>query len=155
MRPTTERVREAVFSMLGDVAGVRVLDVFCGSGALGIEALSRGAEEATFVDTRTALVRENLEALGLADTAAVARKDALRWLRGASPESFDLVLCDPPYDLPRAKAEQLDPLVCAVVAPGGRVIAESSARSPLALGLELDRERRYGETLVRLYRRPA
>ena len=74
VRPTTERVREAIFSILGDVAGARVLDLFCGSGALAIEALSRGAAEATLVDTRPATARGNLEALGLAERAHGAKR---------------------------------------------------------------------------------
>ena len=69
LRPTTERVREAVFSILGDVAGARVLDLFCGSGALGIEALSRGAAEATLVDTKPGAARRNVEELGLDERA--------------------------------------------------------------------------------------
>ena len=98
-RPTADRVREALFSMLGDVSGARVLDLYAGSGALGIEALSRGAASAVFVerDARAAAtITRNLDALG-AD-AEVRRQDALRFLAsGAGP--FDLVFCDPPYDL--------------------------------------------------------
>src|SRR5258705_9560830 len=81
LRPTTERVREAVFSILGDVSGARVLDLFCGTGALAIEALSRGASEATLVDTHPAAARRNLEALELTDRARAVRSDAARFLR--------------------------------------------------------------------------
>src|SRR3954453_13668244 len=100
-RPTSDRVREALFSILGDrVAGARVLDLFAGSGALGIEALSRGAASATFVDDAPAalrVLRANLEALG--EDAEVVRADAVRWLRAASGRAhqYDLVLLDPPY----------------------------------------------------------
>src|SRR5215213_6124095 len=100
-RPTSDRVREALFSVLGErVTGARVLDLFAGSGALGIEALSRGAAEATFVDAAPAALkalRANLEALG-AD-AEIRRQDALRFLAGASAAArqYDLVLLDPPY----------------------------------------------------------
>src|SRR5512133_1737243 len=90
LRPTTERVREAVFSMLGDLSGARVLDLFCGSGALGIEALSRGASEATLVDTRPGAARRNLESLGLTEHARAVRADAGRFLRRAEAGSFDL-----------------------------------------------------------------
>ena len=97
-RPTADRVREALFSILGDVSGARVLDLYAGSGALGIEALSRGAESALFVERdRRALaaLRRNLDAVG-AD-AEVRSQDALRFM--AHPEGvFDLVFCDPPYD---------------------------------------------------------
>lgn len=95
-RPTSDRVREALFSILGDrVPGARVLDLYAGSGALGIEALSRGAASATFVDdapTAVRVLRDNLEALG--EDAEVVRADALRWLRTASRRArqYDLVL---------------------------------------------------------------
>ena len=98
-RPTADRVREALFSILGPVDGLRVLDLFAGSGALGIEALSRGAASATFVDSSSqavAAVRRNLEALGV--EGEVGRRDALRWLAGAEGP-YDLVFADPPYDL--------------------------------------------------------
>ncbi|HET8592654.1 MAG TPA: RsmD family RNA methyltransferase [Solirubrobacterales bacterium] len=96
VRPTTERVREAVFSILGEVSGARVLDLFCGSGALAVEALSRGAAEATLVDSDPRTARDNLEALGLEERARTVRSDAARFLGRAEQRSFDLVLCDPP-----------------------------------------------------------
>src|SRR5688572_22010464 len=99
IRPTTGRVREALFSILGDVGGLRVLDLFCGSGALGIEALSRGAAEATLVDTDVEEAARNVEDLGLGERATIVRADAARFLGGVEPGSFDLILCDPPYAL--------------------------------------------------------
>ncbi|MGZ5375294.1 MAG: RsmD family RNA methyltransferase [Solirubrobacterales bacterium] len=149
-RPTTERAREAVFSILGDVRGARVLDLFCGSGALGIEALSRGAARATLVDTRPDAAERNVEQLGLAGRAEVVRSDAARYLAG-SGEAFDLVLCDPPYKLADRFAAKIDPLIRDRLAEGARVIVESSPKSPLELSLPMRLERRYGETLVRLY----
>ena len=119
LRPTTERVREAVFSILGDVSGARVLDLFCGSGALGIEALSRGAAEATLVDTRPAAARRNLESLELTERARAVRADVGRVLRRAEAGSFDLVLCDPPYRLADRLAADLDPLIRRALAKGG------------------------------------
>jgi 16S rRNA (guanine966-N2)-methyltransferase len=151
VRPTTERVREAVFSILGDVAGARVLDLFCGSGALAIEALSRGAAEATLVDTRPATARRNLEALGLAERARTVRSDAARFLRRAEASSFDLVLCDPPYRLADRLAGDLDPLIRRALANGGRVMVETSPDRPLPLGLPLVTERGYGDTLIRIH----
>ena len=99
-RPTSDRVREALFSILGDVSDLRVLDLFAGSGALAIEALSRGAAEATLVDSAAgavAAIRRNLESLGL--HAEVVRQPALRFLQGASRDArqYDLVFLDPPY----------------------------------------------------------
>jgi 16S rRNA (guanine966-N2)-methyltransferase len=151
VRPTTERVREAIFSILGDVAGARVLDLFCGSGALAIEALSRGAAEATLVDTRPATARRNLEALGLAERARTVRSDAARFLRRAEASSFDLVLCDPPYRLADRLAGDLDPLIRRALANGGKVMVETSPDRPLPLGLPLVTERGYGDTLIRIH----
>jgi 16S rRNA (guanine966-N2)-methyltransferase len=152
VRPTTGRVREAIFSMLGSVGGARVLDLFCGSGALGIEALSRGAAEATLVDTRPATARRNLEALGVAERARTVRSDAARFLRAAEASSFDLVLCDPPYRLADRLAGDLDPLIRRVLAKRGRVMVETSPNRPLPLGLPLIIERGYGDTLIRIHR---
>jgi 16S rRNA (guanine966-N2)-methyltransferase len=151
IRPTTGRVREALFSMLGSVEGADVLDLFCGSGALGIEALSRGAATATLVDTRPDAVRRNIEALELGDRAEVVGGDAARFLRRAREAGFGLVLCDPPYRLADRLANALDPLIRRVLAPGGRVVVESSPDRPLPLSLPLLTERRHGDTLIRIH----
>jgi 16S rRNA (guanine966-N2)-methyltransferase len=151
VRPTTERVREALFSILGDVSGARVLDLFCGSGALAIEALSRGAAEATLVDTQPAVARTNLEALGLTGRARTVRSDAARFLGRAEPGSYDLVLCDPPYTLAAGLVSGLDRLVPGAVTKGGRVAIETSAREPLTLSMDLIKEREYGDTVIRIY----
>jgi 16S rRNA (guanine966-N2)-methyltransferase len=151
LRPTTERVREAVFSILGDISGARVLDLFCGTGALAIEALSRGAAQATLVDTHPAPARRNIEALDLTGRARVVRADAARYLRRAEAGSFDLVLCDPPYKLADRLAADLDPLIRDVLAAGGRVMVESSPKRPLPLNLPLLTERAYGDTLIRVH----
>jgi 16S rRNA (guanine966-N2)-methyltransferase len=152
MRPTTERVREAVFSMLGPVDGARVLDVFCGTGALGVEALSRGAASATLVDSDTRLAQRNVDVLGLRQRAEVVRSEALRYLGRAPEASFDLVLCDPPYGfLTERLARQLGPALERVLAPGGRLMVESAPDAPLEVGLPVLRERRYGDTQVRIH----
>lgn len=151
LRPTTERVREAVFSILGDVSGLRVLDLFCGTGALAIEALSRGAVAATLVDTRPDAAMRNVEALELGDRASVVRSDAARFLRRAEPGSFDLVLCDPPYRLADRLTSELDPLIRRALAEGGRVMIETSPDNPLQLELPLLTERSYGDTLIRIH----
>jgi 16S rRNA (guanine966-N2)-methyltransferase len=151
IRPTTGRVREAAFSILGDVSGTTVLDLFCGSGALGIEAISRGASQATLVDTNPRAARANIEALDLTHRARTVRADASRFLKRAERESFDLVLCDPPYRLADRLANELDPLIRAVLAEGGRVLVETSPASPLPLSLPLLTERGYGDTLIRVH----
>jgi 16S rRNA (guanine966-N2)-methyltransferase len=154
-RPTSDRVREALFSILGArVQGARVLDLFAGSGALGIEALSRGAESAVFVDDAAAAIkaiRSNLEALDL--SAEIRRNDALRHLGAASAAAaqYDLVFLDPPYRLANTLAGRLSEALPAVLAPGAVAVAESDRRAPLALDLALHDERRYGDTLIRIY----
>jgi 16S rRNA (guanine966-N2)-methyltransferase len=154
-RPTSDRVREALFSVLGTrVEGARVLDLFAGSGALGIEALSRGAETATFVDSAPAAVRvlrANLEALG--EDAEVVRADALRWLRGAPRRGrqYDLVLLDPPYRRAAALEGALADTLPPVLAGGALVVAESDRRAPLELGIPVIDDRRYGDTRIRIH----
>ncbi len=150
VRPTTDRVREALFSILGDVGGARVLDLFCGTGALGIEALSRGAAEATFVDLRLSAVERNVRELGLVERSRLHGGDALRFLE-RDRSAYDLVLCDPPYKLARRLGPELDTLLPPRLAKGSRVIAESSAEAPLELSLPLLDERQYGASAIRIH----
>jgi 16S rRNA (guanine966-N2)-methyltransferase len=157
-RPTSDRVREALFSILEPVAGARVLDLFAGSGALGIEALSRGAAAAVFVDSSRAAVeavRGNLVALGV--DADVRRQPALGFLSAAraAARQYDLVFLDPPYRHASALGPELSAALEPVLAPGARVVAESDRRGPLDLdGLNLLDERRYGDTLIRIFNAP-
>jgi 16S rRNA (guanine966-N2)-methyltransferase len=156
-RPTADRVREAVFSMLGQLDDLDVLDLYAGSGALGIEALSRGAGSATFVDSDAAAaraIRENL-ARTRAEGADVARSDALAFLRNAARQGrrWDLAFCDPPYRLAARLGEPLSRMLEPVLAPGARVICESAHRQPLELDLPLEKERRYGDTRIAVYSR--
>jgi 16S rRNA (guanine966-N2)-methyltransferase len=155
-RPTSDRVREALFSILGAdlVEGARVLDLFAGSGALGIEALSRGAAQATFVESSNAAIlalRRNLDTLDV--EAEVRRQDAFAYLRSASRDArlYDLVFLDPPYRHARALGSELSTALGPVLAPGARVVAESDRRAPLELDLPLLDERRYGDTLIRIH----
>ncbi len=154
-RPTSDRVREALFSILGPLDDEAVLDLYAGSGALGIEALSRGARSVVFVerDPRAlAVLRGNLATVGA--EGEVRRGDVLAALRDARErgETYDLVLCDPPYrlapDLGRSLGEALRP----VLASEARVVTESDRRAPLELDLlSLTDERRYGDTLIRIH----
>jgi 16S rRNA (guanine(966)-N(2))-methyltransferase RsmD len=154
-RPTSDRVREALFAILGDsVPGAQVLDLFAGSGALGIEALSRGAAAVTFVDSSAAAVRAiqaNLEALGI--DAEVQRAEVLTALRTArrAARQYDLILLDPPYRLAARLAPGLSEAIGVLVAPGGSVVSESDRRAPLDLDLPLRDQRRYGDTLIRIH----
>jgi 16S rRNA (guanine966-N2)-methyltransferase len=155
VRPTGDRVREALFASLGSLEDARVLDLFAGTGALGIEALSRGAASAVFIDKSERslrALRQNLKALGLDDQSRVVRsavRPALRQL-GAGAGPFDLALLDPPYaidDLPQV----LDELVSSgLMAPGGTVVVETGRGHPLApvKGLLEASQRRYGDTLI-------
>jgi 16S rRNA (guanine(966)-N(2))-methyltransferase RsmD len=154
-RPTSDRVREALFSVLGSrVEGARVLDLFAGSGALGIEALSRGAAEVVFVDRAPAAikaVRANLAALGI--EADVRRAEARAALRAASAraEAYDLVFLDPPYRHAATLGRELSEALPAVLAPGARVVSESDRREPLELAFAMTDERRYGDTVIRIH----
>jgi 16S rRNA (guanine(966)-N(2))-methyltransferase RsmD len=149
VRPTSDRVRESIFDILGSqggVDGLSVVDLFCGSGALGLEALSRGAASATFVDQDPAAldaVRTNLVAVGLGDEPVTVVRAALPgWLGGAP--AFDLALCDPPYSF-----DDWPALLGSLQAE--RAVLESAADgAAIALpeGWVVTRERRYGGTLV-------
>jgi 16S rRNA (guanine966-N2)-methyltransferase len=153
-RPTADRVREAIFSILGDVSGLRVLDLFAGSGALGIEALSRGACELDLVDqdrcAATAIER-NLSGLGL--EARSHRREVVAWL-DAQPagRTYDLVFCDPPYDSAARLAAPLAERLPQILDPEARIVTESHKRTPLELPLPLLRERTYGDTRIAVHR---
>jgi 16S rRNA (guanine966-N2)-methyltransferase len=147
VRPTADRVREALFSILGPLDGLEVLDLFAGTGALGIEALSRGAAGCVFVDVDTRPVEANLEALGI--DAEVRRARALTALRPG--DHYDLVLLDPPYRDAARLGPELTQALPVVLNPSARVVSESDRRHPLELGLALHDERRYGDTLIRIH----
>jgi 16S rRNA (guanine966-N2)-methyltransferase len=152
-RPTSDRVREALFSMLGDVAGARVLDLYAGSGALGIEALSRGAASALFVErdpAAVAVIERNLAPLEV--DATVERADAVRWLARAEGP-FDLVFCDPPYDSASRLAGPLAERLPGLTADDARIVTESDKRNPLELPFPLIVERTYGDTRIAIHGR--
>jgi 16S rRNA (guanine966-N2)-methyltransferase len=157
VRPTADRVRESLFARLGDLTGKRVLDLFAGSGALGFEALSRGARHVTFVDRSNAAlegVRANASALGVAEQVTLRRGEALAVLKRLAGETaFDLAFLDPPYadaGLPRVLARLA---AARLLAPGALVVAESDRRHPPGPieGLAAIDERRYGDTLITWY----
>lgn len=154
VRPTSDRAREAIFSVLGErVAGSRVLDLYCGTGALAIEALSRGAAHATMVDRDTRAALGNVERLGLAERVELVRIDASRWLSGRDGgERFDLIFVDAPYRLADRVGQELDTRLPDLLAEGGRAIVESGARRPLRVdSLPRLRQRRYGAADVSIY----
>ena len=154
VRPTSDRVREALFSILGDVGGLDVLDLFCGTGALGIEALSRGAARATFVDTAIGSVARNVGDLGLSERAELVRGDAIRFL-GRDGPGYDLILCDPPYRVAPRIGPDLEGVLGPRIGQDGRVIVETARDKPMDLpGLPLLDERAYGGTLLRIHGAP-
>ena len=157
VRPTSDRVREAIFSALGGrVEGARVVDLYCGTGALAIEALSRGAASAVLVDRDTRPALGNVQRLGLEERAELVRADAGRWLEQVSASSaagkFDLVFVDAPYRLADRVAQDLNTHLPHLLAEGGRAVVESGARRPLKIdSLEPLRQRRYGAADVTIY----
>ncbi|HZO07073.1 MAG TPA: RsmD family RNA methyltransferase [Solirubrobacterales bacterium] len=157
VRPTSDRVREAIFSALGDrVDGAAVLDLYCGTGALAIEALSRGAAHAILVDRDTRPALGNVERLGLRERTELVRNDAARWLEGlgetTTAPTFDLVFVDAPYKLADRVSALLTKHLPALLAADGRAIVESGARRPLRIdSLEPLRPRRYGAADVTIY----
>ncbi len=159
-RPTSSKVREAIFNIVGSaVEGARVLDLFAGSGALGIEALSRGAASAVFVDSSRAsagVISQNVKKLGLGDRASVLCTGVLPALRKLSlaGDKFELVLADPPYSLNVAQATVSQTADCDLVTPGGLVVLEHGRNQEMAGrygSLVLTAHRRYGDTHVSVF----
>jgi 16S rRNA (guanine966-N2)-methyltransferase len=151
VRPTSERVREALFNALGSldaVAGATVLDLFAGTGALGIEALSRGAATATFVDAdprAVAVIKANLKTTGMTERARVVQADVMRFLTERPPTDVDLAFADPPYAF-EGWARLLE------VLPARLVAIEARSHIDLPLGWHPLRSKRYGDTVVTLAR---
>lgn len=154
-RPTADRVREALFSALAArtaLGGVRVADLFAGSGALGLEALSRGAAHAMFVERHgptLAVARSNAEALGVAAACRFVRADALAWLARAPSAPFDVVFADPPYALP--EIPRLPALARAHLAPGGLFVLEHDARHAFDGDAARVWTRTYGRTVLSVF----
>ena len=146
-------MREALFSILGPLDGLRVLDLYAGSGALGIEALSRGAAEShlrRLARRRCAGGARKPRARGVRTRGRVFRADVPSFLRGAARhgEPWDLVLLDPPYRLAHRLGPALGPLLAPVLGTEARIVCESSSKHPLRLDLPVIDERRYGDTTL-------
>jgi 16S rRNA (guanine(966)-N(2))-methyltransferase RsmD len=153
VRPTSERVREALFAALGPLEGERVLDLFAGTGALGLEALSRGASNATFVEKDRAVasvLARNLASLSLTSQARVHVLDYERALRIFLHEerAFDLLFVDPPYRILPDVARTLTPVIQRLLTPSGLTVLEGPRRTTFDLGLDTVFERRYGDTTI-------
>lgn len=154
VRPTTDRVRESLFAILGDLSDARVLDLYAGTGALGIEALSRGAEFAVFVEQASPsldALDANLADLDLVTHSRVVRGDATRGVRRLAKEAdrFDLVLADPPYAAP-TEALLAELVASGILNPGATLVIERGrghAVAPVA-GLVVVDQREYGDTVM-------
>lgn len=146
--------------MLGPLDGELILDLFAGTGALGIEALSRGAGRAVFVErdgAAAAVLTENLAALGIAaEVGELRRGDALAALRGAHErgEAYDLIFIDPPYGQAPVWGPKLSAVLPAVLAHRGLIIVESDRREPLEIDAPIRTERRYGDTSITIHTHP-
>jgi 16S rRNA (guanine966-N2)-methyltransferase len=154
-RPTGDRVREALFNLVGPVDDASVLDLFAGSGALGLEALSRGARRCVFAETDAAacrVIRQNLESLGITG-ALVLQRDAVSVLREerSGGRRHDLVLLDPPYGRWGSLESPLAALLPDVVAAVGIVVVETDAQVEPSLPLDLVTTRRYGSARLTLF----
>jgi 16S rRNA (guanine966-N2)-methyltransferase len=153
-RPTSDRVRESIFNIVGPLDGAEVLDLYAGSGAMGLEALSRGAAHATFVERDGDAVRtieRNLDKLRL--KATVVRQDAVTALArdAGTGRKYDLVLLDPPYDMYAALQPPLARYLPAVLAEDGLLVVETDARVEPELPLALRTSRKYGSVRVTVY----
>jgi 16S rRNA (guanine966-N2)-methyltransferase len=158
-RPTGDRAREAAFNLIGPVDGAAVLDLFAGSGAMGLEALSRGAASVVFVESDRDACRtidRNLDKLGLTG-AIVLQRDALQALvaEAAASHRYDLVLVDPPYEMFSSLQTGLSTYLAAVLAQDGLVVVETAAREePEIPALALRTSRRYGAARITLFEHP-
>ena len=164
IRPTQDKVREAIFNILGDITGRRVLELFGGSGAFGIEAISRGACHATFVDNNPRCVntmKANLLSLGVDDKAYnIIRADALKIFPKleAKGEKYDIIFIDPPYHRELAKKCLIYADSCDILSPIGSVIIEHFKKDILTTDLStllFDRDRRYGDTVITFFQKSA
>ena len=153
-RPTSDRVRENVFNLVGPVDGATVLDVYAGSGALGLEALSRGAERVVFVENDAGAIRaieRNLDTLNFRGT--ILRRDAIATLaaEASADRKYDLVLVDPPYDMYLDVQPQLARYLPTILAEDGLLIVETDARVEPELPLPRRTSRKYGSVRITVY----
>ena len=162
MRPTQDKVREAIFNILGDISGRRVLELFAGSGAFGIEALSRGACHVTFVDNNfrcAQAIKANLEALGIDDNCYdIIKSDAVKVFPKLAAQGcrYDIVFMDPPYYRALAKKCLISADSYDILSRNGRIMAEHFKKDVLPAGFKTlvsDWERRYGDAVITAFRR--
>lgn len=151
----SDKIRGAVFNMLGDIHGLSVLDAFSGSGAIAFEAISRGAAHALLIELDKdafKTIRDNITALGLEESASVLMRNIKGWSNNNTNQVFDVVVCDPPYD---EVLEQLIHKIARHVAPGGTLIVSwpTSEPTPQIPDMELVRHKVYGNAQIVAYKR--
>jgi 16S rRNA (guanine(966)-N(2))-methyltransferase RsmD len=162
VRPTMDRVKESVFNVLGDsVEGGRVLDLFAGSGSLGIEALSRGAASVVFVESHPVAIgvlRKNIEALKIQDMCTVLGRDVLPTLSYLhdTHNVFDLIILDPPYGTDLTKKTLMKIYASDILAPNGNMVVEHSAHDQLPSSKDIGviTHKEFGETFVTFFNKP-
>jgi len=154
-RPATDRVRESMFNLIASrmsFDGIHVLDLFCGTGALGLESISRGAESAIFVETHRTVIgvaRQNAERIGVSDQCSFYRRDAFKFVSSASGR-FDLVFADPPYEIKRLT--ELPSIVVPSLRPDGLFLLEHDRRYNFKETDDWVESRAYGRTIVSIFR---
>ena len=152
IRPTTDQTKEWIFNVLGNITGFNVLDLFAGTGSLGIEALSRGAEIATFVEQSGKaldLIRKNIEKLGEGDRTILRKRDSLKFLAENESEKWDLIFADPPYSYD--KTAEITSAALMALKNGGSFVLEAPADRNSESFAQPDREKKFGGSMIYLY----
>lgn len=153
VRPTSDRIKEWIFNVLGNIEGSKVLDLFAGTGNLGIEAISRGAESVTFVDSShksLQLIRKNVALLKLENCVDIQQKDSVNFIGKKNKGEFDLIFADPPYSY--SDSSRLTLGVLNILPENGSFIYETSMKISQTLPIEPDRVKKFGETVINIYR---
>ena len=153
VRPTSDRIKEWIFNVLGDIEGSKVLDLFAGTGNLGIEAISRGAESVTFVDRSSKslqLIKKNVTLMKLENSVEIQRKDSLKFIGKKNKGEFDLIFADPPYSY--SDSSRLTLGVINILPQSGTFVYETSMKVSQNLPIEPGRVKKFGETVINIYR---
>lgn len=151
VRPTKAIVREAIFNIIGDrIPGARVLDVFAGSGALGLEAISRGARHCVFIDNKVSTLKKNITALKYGDKSRILKADYTVGIRRLKAQAFDIIFIDPPYHGGFIEKTMRAVGRYAVLRTGGAIVAECGSNEEIRIpaGFTIDKKRTYGDTTV-------
>jgi len=152
VRPTSDRIKEWIFNVLGNIEGSKVLDLFAGTGNLGIEAISRGAESVTFVDRSfksLQLIKKNVSRMELENRVEIQRKDSVKFITNKSKGEFDLIFADPPYSY--TESSRLTLRVLEILPENGSFVYETPMKISKTLPIEPGRVKKFGETVINIY----